>query len=120
MHQKIVQNLLTVSNQLKYYHWATNSYARHKALGGAYDDFNELMDEFVEILLGKYGKNLPTINVVIHAKSELEMCAAIEEICNYLSNELPQVLNENDTDLLNIRDEMLAVMNRLKYLFTLK
>jgi hypothetical protein len=40
---------------------------------------------------------------------------------NYLINELPTMLDpKKDTDLLNIRDEILASVNQTKYLLTLK
>lgn len=120
MHQKIIQNLLTILNQLKYYHWGTNSFARHEALGKAYDGLNEKIDEFVEILISKYGKSLPTLSISIHSKSEIEISAALEEMTEYFVKEIPSLLNEKDTDLLNIRDEMLGIINRTKYLFTLK
>jgi hypothetical protein len=44
----------------------------------------------------------------------------IDETNRYLLS-LDDVLNpKTDTDLLNIRDEMLAVFNKLRYLVTLK
>jgi hypothetical protein len=40
---------------------------------------------------------------------------------NYLINELPTMLDSaKDTDLLNIRDEILGSVNKTKYLLTLK
>ena len=40
---------------------------------------------------------------------------------NYLINELPTMLDtKKDTDLLNIRDEILSSVNQTKYLLTLK
>jgi hypothetical protein len=43
------------------------------------------------------------------------------EMESYFINELPTMLNaKTDTDLLNIRDEMLASVNQTKYLLTLK
>lgn len=119
MYQKIIQNLLTIVNQLKYYHWGTDSYSKHKALGEAYDALNDLVDEFVEILLGKYGKDLTPISINIKTESELDVNSAINEIVDFLSNDLSNSLNEGDTDLLNIRDEMLSIVNKTKYLFTL-
>jgi len=119
MYQKIIQNLLTIVNQLKYYHWQTDSYSKHKALGKAYDTLNGLVDDFVEILLGKYGKELSPISINIKTELELDYNSAIEEISNYLSYELSNILDEKDTDLLNIRDEMLATVNKTKYLLTL-
>ncbi len=44
----------------------------------------------------------------------------IEEYIQYLIVELPKGLNEKDTNLLNIRDEMLGELQKLKYLLTLK
>jgi hypothetical protein len=32
--------LLGILNQLKVLHWQTQSYAKHQAFGGAYDDLN--------------------------------------------------------------------------------
>lgn len=119
MEGKIIQNLLTVLNQLKYYHWETSSYAKHKALGDAYDSLNALIDDFVEILLGKKGKKLLPISINIRTENELDVDSALNEITNYLSYELNESLDESDTDLLNLRDEMLSTINKTKYLFTL-
>jgi DNA-binding ferritin-like protein len=119
MNNKIIQNLLTLLNQIKFYHWGTDSYAKHQALNDAYNSLNALIDEFVEILLGKYGKDLSSITINIRTEGELDMDSALDEISNYLSNELTSILDENDTDLLNLRDEMLSVINKTKYLFTL-
>jgi hypothetical protein len=37
----------------------------------------------------------------------------------WLESKLPRMLKKTDTDLLNIRDEILADLNQIKYLFTL-
>ena len=52
----IVTNLLTLHNQLKIHHWQTKSYAEHQALGGVYDEFSDLIDQFIEVFMGKYGR----------------------------------------------------------------
>jgi len=40
---------------------------------------------------------------------------------NYLVNELPTMLDaKKDSDLLNIRDEILGSVNKTKYLFNIK
>ena len=38
---------------------------------------------------------------------------------NYFTEEVPKYLGAKDTDLFNIRDEVLAGINKVKYLFTL-
>lgn len=116
---KTLQNLLTILNQLKIYHWGTDSYSKHKALGDAYDKLNEIVDEFVEIFLGKNGKNVESMSINLVSESEIDINSAISEISSFLINELPKSLKEDDSDLLNLRDEMLAVINKTKYLLTL-
>ena len=44
----------------------------------------------------------------------------IEVFIDYLKEELPGDLEDSDTDLLNIRDEMMGVLNQTKYLLLLK
>jgi hypothetical protein len=117
--EKIIQNFLTILNQLKMYHWTTDSYARHKAFGKAYDELEELVDSFVEILLAKNGKDVPSMNIRIFSESDMDITSALNDIISFLSSELPPILGEGDSDLLNIKDEMLGVVNRTKYLLTL-
>jgi hypothetical protein len=119
MNAKIIQNLLTILNQVKYFHWGTNSYSRHKALGKAYSTLDALIDDFVEIFLGKYGKDLPSFNIKIRSEQDLDLFSALNEMGDFLSNDIQSYLSESDTDLMNIRDEMLAIINKTKYLFTL-
>ena len=38
----------------------------------------------------------------------------------WLISEFPKHVGKDETDILNLRDELLAAVNRLLYLFTLK
>jgi hypothetical protein len=38
---------------------------------------------------------------------------------HWLTHQLPKYLKKDDTDLLNIRDEILAHLNQARFLFTL-
>jgi len=117
----IVTNLLTLHNQLKIHHWQTKSYAEHQALGRAYNEFSELIDEFVEVFMGKYGRIESKDGFKIELSNYKDISAAdfVDKYIDYLINELPKSLEETDTDLFNIRDEMLAQLHKLKYLLTL-
>jgi DNA-binding ferritin-like protein len=117
-----VQVLLTTTHQLHVYHWQTDSYAAHQAFGQAYDALDGLMDNFVEVFMGKYGKvaskdgfDINLANITDKKPGEF-----IDSVIDFLTNELPKSLKDNDTDLLNIRDEMIAELNKLKYLLTLE
>ena len=117
----IVTNLLTLHNQLKIHHWQTKSYAEHQALGGAYDEFSGLIDEFIEVFMGKYGRieSRDGFKIELGNYKEMSVTDFVDKYIDYLVNELPKGLEESDTDLLNIRDEMLGGLNKLKYLLTL-
>jgi hypothetical protein len=117
----IVTNLLTLHNQLKIHHWQTKSNAEHQALGEAYDEFSGLIDEFIEVFMGKYGRieSSNGFKIELENYKDISPTDFADKYVDYLVNELPKSLEKSDTDLFNIRDEMLAQLNKLKYLLTL-
>lgn len=118
MHEA-ASKLIEVHNQLKFFHWQTTSYARHQAYGAIYDALTPLIDTFVEVMMGKYGR-VPALPMKIYNRNEKDCMTFIDETIAYLLM-LSTALNpQTDTDLLNIRDEMVAEFNKLKYLLTLK
>ena len=117
----IVTTLLTLQNQLKIHHWQTKSYAEHQALGGAYDEFSDLIDDFIEVFMGKYGRieSKNGFKIELSNYNDISPSDFVDKYVDYLVNELPKSLEKTDTDLLNLRDEMLGQLNKLKYLLTL-
>ena len=118
----MIDKLLGLQNQLRVYHWQTSSFSEHKALGKAYDALDASIDAFVESWMGVHGK----VSVAGGIRMTLLDYAAdgpgklLEQATEFFtSGELGSALNGN-TDLANIRDEMLATVNRTKYLLTLK
>ena len=122
MTNEIVKNLLTAQNQLKLFHWQTTSYSQHKAFGNVYDNLSDLIDEFVEVCMGKHGRPEfeSEFNLVMYNSNSINVDEYITTVIEFLIS-FDNVYNEKiDSDLLNIRDEMLAEFNRLKYLLTLQ
>jgi hypothetical protein len=118
----LITKFLTLHNQLKVYHWQTDSYAQHRAFGGAYDAFTGYIDQFVEEFMGQYSRimNKEGFKAVSSNITDKDPEKFIEEYITFLVVELPKGLNEKDTNLLNIRDEMLGELQKLKYRLTLK
>jgi len=111
---------------IKLYHWKTHSYATHKATDELYGTLNENMDKFIEILMGKTGARLDfsgrTTISLTDLKSMEELKQRVMNFKTFLielseSKELSPMTN---TDLMNIRDEILGDMNQFLYLISLK
>lgn len=123
MKEELIIQFFTLQQQFKVLHWQTKSYARHKAYDDIYSSLGELIDDFVEIYMGKYGrveftngegtinlKNTNTLQLNDFLKGNIEWLKSLNEKLKY----------DNDSDLLNLRDEMMAEINKLRYLLTLK
>lgn len=122
MSGEIVNLMLTLRNQVKIYHWETKNFARHKATDELVDKLDASIDKFVEVYIGKYGRpnlNARTGAIRIRNFHDREAPVLLRQAASWLSTKLPKLLNAKDTDLLNIRDEILADLNQTLYLFTL-
>ena len=109
--------------QIKLFHWQTKLYSRHKATDDVIKALDESIDKYVEVYMGKYGrpKMISRNNTIrVQNLSESSIVRFIKACIQHLIKELPKGLGPADTDLVNIRDEMLAELNQLLYLFTLR
>ena len=116
---KLVNFFFTLELNLKIYHWNTNSFPRHKASDELGGKILELTDKFVEIFIGRY-KVKPNIERV-----KIENIFTTDNGNVDLLNQSIQFLEDmnhyiKDSDLLNIRDEMLGEINKTLYLYRLK
>lgn len=117
-----ITKFINLQNQIRIFHWQTKSYSEHKSLGSLYEGLDPLIDEFVEVYFGKNGirKASETFNVSLANYGDATPVAVIDDAISFLITELPTLLESEDTELLNIRDEMVALLNQTKYLMTLK
>jgi hypothetical protein len=116
---EIVTTFFNIRDQIKLYHWQTKSFAEHKATDDLVGTLDTNIDKFVETYMGRYGRpyvkrTLPMKNLTVTG-----IRAFIGRSDEWLTNKLPRMLKKTDSDLLNIRDEILADLNQVKYLFTL-
>lgn len=117
-----VNFLLSLQIQMKINHWQTKGYARHNAFGGFYDSLSDLIDTFVESAMGKYGRFIlddENKTIQLNNLSDLDMKGLVNTVRDSFV-QMSDQLDPSDTDLLNIRDEMLGELNKLSYLLTLE
>ena len=118
-----IQFFFAMRDQIKIYHWQTGVFARHKATDDVIKALDESIDKYVEVYMGKYGRpRLTAKTSVIHVKNmgEKEAVAFVKKCIRTLIEVVPKGLGPEDTDLINLRDEMLGELNQLLYLFTLQ
>ncbi len=122
MDDELVRIFFQMLNNIRLYHWLTHSYARHTGSGALYDSLSDLIDKFVETYMGKYERPVikNAFNVKVQPFSDSDMMNVLQGYVEFLSEELPKYLEDWDTDLLNIRDEMLGELNKTLYLFSLQ
>ncbi len=117
----MIGSLIAMQNQFRVFHWQTKSFAQHKAFGEAYEGLDGLIDEFVEIYQGKNGIQNPADGLKIKLENlDDNPVDMIDVFIEFLKDELREELDKDDTDLLNIRDEMMGLLNKTKYLLLLK
>ena len=123
---EIAIKFIEILMMVKLYHWRTTSYATHKATDELYTSLNGNIDKFIEVLLGKAGNRIDVIGPksfsLVDIDSQSKLKQKIEGFKGYLVG-----LNNNKTigimsnsDLLNIRDEILGDLNQFLYLLTFK
>jgi hypothetical protein len=110
-------------DQIKLYHWQTRVYSRHIATDKILEKLDEAIDSYVEVYSGKYGRAKLTgknATITVHNLTEAGAVRLVNAAIKYLQGPITKTLKPSDTDLMNIRDEMLSDLNQLLYLFTLK
>jgi DNA-binding ferritin-like protein len=123
MSGEIINVLLTLRTQVKIYHWQTNSFSRHKATDDLVTSLDENIDKFVEVYMGKYGPPKMTAasgKFVVHDTADKRTGKLLNAGIDWLTHDLPTFLKKQDTDLFNIRDEILADLNQARFLFRLR
>jgi hypothetical protein len=124
--ENIVTMFLQMLNTVKLYHWRTYSHSQHKASDDLYSNLNSNIDTFVETMLGKTGGR---VNLVKQKTLPLLAIENINDFKNEISKYKSFLINMSkdselnttgNSDLLNIRDEILGNLNQFTYLLTFK
>lgn len=119
----ILQNVA----QTKLLHWQSHFYGQHKALDDLFDGLIDKGDELAESVMGKYGR--PVL-------SEEQLCLTLMNYSNPEKGDLSDFTDHlykcyaidckslfeqgKDSEILNIIEEIIALVDRIKYLISLR
>lgn len=118
---RIVRVFIEILNMVKLYHWKTKSYSQHKATDELYEKLNEHIDSFVEIMLGKSEDRIKMLEKridLIDESNTRDFKQRVYEYREFLVDMNLYFDANRDTDLLNVRDEILGDINQFLYLLT--
>jgi hypothetical protein len=126
--KEITVIFLEMLMMVKLYHWKTTSYATHKATDELYSKLNENIDKFIEILLGKTGLRTDLMSTsegkfkLIDLSNQESLKREVDAFKGYLVslNDNKAMQKMSNTDLYNVRDEILGDLNQFLYLLTFK
>ena len=113
---------LSIRDNVKIYHWQTKSYSRHKASDKLSNLLGDLMDKFLEVMQGSRNTRIQinSLPIIIKNQTDASIVTILKQFRDWLvkNDGLPSFLTKTDTELLNIRDEILGEVNQTLYLFT--
>lgn len=114
--KEIITTLMYTGLQVHIFHLQTTSYAEHMALGDLYEAIEGATDKFAEALIGSEKGNRPKL------ATQLELTDYSEGVCHPFVEQFADWLTSMDgvpTDVLNMRDDLLAVTHKTRYLLSL-
>jgi hypothetical protein len=116
-----IKIILNFQNEIRLHHWGTQSYAAHKALGNAYEGLDALLDTFTETYIGVYGREeiYSIKELKFNGPGEIDCRKVLDSFEDYLVHSITKEISKDQTALLNIRDEILGLVQKTKYLLTL-
>ena len=102
--------LLHSATNTHFFHWSTDSFSKHMALGTYYDEIVELTDDLVEAYMGCYDR-ITTFPSVYHLPKEpVGYMESLKTFVDDARKDLPQ-----ETQLQNIIDEIAQLIDSTLY-----
>ncbi len=112
----IAKTFLYMIVQTQIYHWQTEYFNKHRAVGDYYAAVQPLMDQFIETYQGrfgiiKYNKMQPSFGNV----SDEQFLELLKDFNVFLEQDMVALVPASATDLWNIRDEIVAQNYHVMY-----
>lgn len=117
--EELLCEMLEASAQAKVFHFQTSSFAEHEALGEFYEEFNKLMDKFIESYQGCYGRIMVGCDMEVKPYTMDAPIAFLESFKSYISSGARMLVMGNSA-LLNILDEINGLIEQTLYKLTFK
>ena len=102
--------MLHSATNTHFFHWNTDSFSKHMALGEYYEEIVELVDDLVESYMGCY-EQIKTFPSVYHQPKEaVKYMESLKNFVDDARKDLPQ-----ETQIQNIVDEIAQLIDSTLY-----
>ena len=102
--------MLHSATNTHFFHWSTDSFSKHMALGTYYDEIVGLVDDLVEAYMGCYSKIIAFPSVYHQPKEAVKYLESLKNFVDDARKDLPQ-----ETQLQNIIDEIAQLIDSTLY-----
>jgi len=108
---------LGLLGQVKVFHWTTLSYSNHKALDELHKNLSELIDEFIEVYMGKFNKQPSDLFTIT-----MDATSDSSNLLSYLEEQRETIRSMRNkhfktiSEIQNIIDSMMSCINNTIYL----
>ncbi len=102
--------LLHSATNTHFFHFSTNSYAQHKALGNFYEGIVDLVDDYVEAYMGCYEQIKIFPSSYHQPKEPLKYLESLKSFVNDANKDLPK-----EQELVNIVAEIQQLIDSTIY-----
>jgi len=120
--QEILIRLLGLCFAVKIFHYRTKIYGRHKAADGFFEKFLNKADKYLEVYQGKLNKRIEfqdsKLDVSLPVLTDENIIGYMEQEAKWMTGNLGGADGQSAPELENIRDELVEITNKFKYLLT--
>ena len=102
--------MLHSATNTHFFHWSTDSFSKHMALGSYYDEIVELVDDLVEAYMGCYEKITTFPSVYHQPKEPTKYLESLKAFVDDARKDLPQ-----ETPIQNLIDGIAELIDTTVY-----
>lgn len=109
----LMGQLMKARNVAHMWHWKVKSFAMHLALGELYDKLSDMMDELMEMYMGRYGTDAHVPLGEPNSFSEQDPLEFVRQLDDFLAQQ-EQVIPQ-DGFIVNKYQEIQAMVSAVRY-----
>ena len=105
-----LSTMLNAGTNAHFFHWATDSYSKHVALGDFYDEVVDLTDDLAETYFGVYGQIKSFPNTYHEPKEPVKYLESLQAFIKTARPDLPQ-----DSEIVQLIDNIADLVDKTVY-----